>query len=298
MIVVVWVGVVIMIKVRVVRKMFVKMVKCVDVLVRKGLKIMGVLERNFMCKFSCSIVDFFIVMDVMEVVCKVEVVGEYIIYMEVGQSGIVVFQVVQCVFVEIMWKDVMGYMVVLGLFVLCVWIVWFYGEWYNVDLKFEWIVVIFGSFLVFLLVFMVFFDVGDIVVIGVSGYLSYCQILKVLLFNLLDLCFVLENWFQFVLDDFVDLDIVGLMVVFLVNLIGMMLDKFVMQVLIDVIYVKGVSFISDEIYYGIEYEVKVVMVFELIDDCYVINFFLKYFLMIGWWIGWMVVFEDYVCMVE
>ena len=77
-----------------------------------------------------------------------------------------------------------------------------------------------------------------------------------------------------------------------------MLDRSAMQALIDATHAKGASFISDEIYHGIEYEAKAVTALELTNDCYVINSFSKYFSMTGWRIGWMVVPEDHVRTVE
>ena len=61
---------------------------------------------------------------------------------------------------------------------------------------------------------------------------------------------------------------------------------------------KGAAFISDEIYHGIEYEKKAVTALEITDDVYVINSFSKYFSMTGWRVGWMVVPEDHVRVVE
>ena len=50
----------------------------------------------------------------------------------------------------------------------------------------------------------------------------------------------------------------------------------------------GASFISDEIYHGIEYEAKAVSALEISDEAYVINSFSKYFSMTGWRVGWVV----------
>merc|ERR1712035_111465 len=55
---------------------------------------------------------------------------------------------------------------------------------------------------------------------------------------------------------------------------------------------QGASFISDEIYHGIEYDSKAVSALEISDACYVINSFSKYFSMTGWRVGWMVVPES------
>ncbi len=71
-----------------------------------------------------------------------------------------------------------------------------------------------------------------------------------------------------------------------------------MRALIDATKEAGASFISDEIYHGIEYEKKAVTALEITDEAYVINSFSKYFSMTGWRVGWMVVPEDHVRVVE
>ena len=50
--------------------------------------------------------------------------------------------------------------------------------------------------------------------------------------------------------------------------------------------------------HGVEYEKKAVSALEITNDAYVINSFSKYFSMTGWRVGWMVVPEDHVRVVE
>lgn len=251
-----------------------------------------------MRKSSRSTVDPFIVMDVMEAARKAEAAGKHIIHMEVGQPGTAAPERAQRVLAETMRKDAMGYTVALGLPALRNRIAQLYGDWYNVDLNPERIVVTSGSSSAFLLAFTALFDAGDTVAIGAPGYPSYRQILKALSLNPLDLPASPENRLQPVPEDFADLDIQGLMVASPANPTGTMLDKPAMQALIDATQDKGASFISDEIYHGIEYEAKAVTALDLTDDCYVINSFSKYFSMTGWRIGWMVVPEDHIRTVE
>jgi aspartate/methionine/tyrosine aminotransferase len=56
----------------------------------------------------------------------------------------------------------------------------------------------------------------------------------------------------------------------------------------------GVTFISDEIYHGLDYRGPSVSALELTDDAIVINSFSKYHCMTGWRIGWMVLPEMHV----
>jgi len=53
----------------------------------------------------------------------------------------------------------------------------------------------------------------------------------------------------------------------------------------------GVTFISDEIYHGLDYRGPSVSALELTRDAIVINSFSKYYCMTGWRIGWMVLPE-------
>jgi aspartate/methionine/tyrosine aminotransferase len=99
-------------------------------------------------------------------------------------------------------------------------------------------------------------------------------------------------------DDFAGLDLAGLMVASPANPTGTMLNRESMAALIDAAQGQGAAFISDEIYHGIEYEAKAVTALELTDDCYVINSFSKYFSMTGWRVGWMVVPETHVRVLE
>ena len=90
----------------------------------------------------------------------------------------------------------------------------------------------------------------------------------------------------------------GLLVASPANPTGSMLDKNSLENLINAAKENNVSFISDEIYHGIQYEHNPTTAIEITNDCYVINSFSKYFSMTGWRIGWMVVPEDHVRQVE
>ena len=77
-----------------------------------------------------------------------------------------------------------------------------------------------------------------------------------------------------------------------------MLDRPALASLIEASAECGASFVSDEIYHGLDYGFRPVSALEITDDAYVINSFSKYFSMTGWRVGWMVVPEDHVRSVE
>ncbi|MBM1309682.1 aminotransferase class I/II-fold pyridoxal phosphate-dependent enzyme [Sulfitobacter mediterraneus] len=245
-----------------------------------------------------SAVDPFIVMDVMQAASAAEAAGRHIIHMEVGQPGTGAPKGATAALAKAMDEGPLGYTVALGLPALRARIAQMYGEWYNVDLDPSRVVITPGSSGGFILAFTALFDTHDKVGIGAPGYPSYRQILRALGFDPIDLPAQLENRYQPVPADFADMDLAGLLVASPANPTGTMLDKPAMGALIDACAAQNAAFISDEIYHGVEYEKKAVTALELTDDCYVINSFSKYFSMTGWRIGWMVVPEDHVRVVE
>ncbi|NOR31442.1 MAG: aminotransferase class I/II-fold pyridoxal phosphate-dependent enzyme [Sulfitobacter sp.] len=245
-----------------------------------------------------SQVDPFIVMDVMQAAAAAESAGRHIIHMEVGQPGTGAPSGATAALARAMDQGALGYTVALGLPALRARIAQMYGEWYNVDLDPNRVVITSGSSGGFILAFTALFDTGDKVGIGAPGYPSYRQILKALALDPVDLPTSPDNRYQPVPTDFAGMDLKGLLVASPANPTGTMLDRPAMKALIDATQGQGASFISDEIYHGIEYEKKAVTALEITDDAYVINSFSKYFSMTGWRVGWMVVPEDHVRVVE
>ncbi len=251
-----------------------------------------------MKKSERSNVDPFIVMDVMEAARKAEEDGKKIIHMEVGQPGTPAPRIANEAITEALKNDNLGYTVTLGLPQLRSRISRLYGEWYNIDLNPERVVVTTGSSGGFILSFATLFDVGERVGIGSPGYPSYRQILKAQNLIPINIETEIQNKYQPTPDDIKKNNLNGLLVASPANPTGSMLDKTSLTKLIECSKENNVSFISDEIYHGIEYESKAVSALEITNDCYVINSFSKYFSMTGWRIGWMIVPEDHVRQIE
>jgi len=245
-----------------------------------------------------SNVDPFIVMDVMEAARRAEEAGRHIIHMEVGQPGTGAPKGATKALTAALDNDALGYTVALGLPALRRRIARLYGEWYGVDLNPERVVITPGSSGGFLLAFTALFDTGDRVGIGAPGYPSYRQILSALDLVPVDIQSAPENRLQPVAADLIGKNLKGLLVASPANPTGTMLDRAAMGGLIEAADAQGASFISDEIYHGLEYEAKAVTALELTDEAYVINSFSKYFSMTGWRVGWMVVPEDHVRVLE
>ena len=243
-------------------------------------------------------VDPFIVMDVMEAARQAEAAGRHIIHMEVGQPATPAPLGARNALRDSLNATAMGYTVALGLPELRGKISELYGEWYDVDLDSNRVIVTSGSSAGFLLSFTSLFDAGDRVGIGAPGYPSYRQILKALDLTAVDIPTSSENKFQPHPSDFEDLSLNGLLVASPSNPTGTMLTRRELGALIEATERSEAAFISDEIYHGIEYETKAVSALEITNNCYVINSFSKYFSMTGWRVGWMVVPENHIRQVE
>ena len=243
-------------------------------------------------------VDPFIVMDVMENARKAEEKGEDIVHMEVGQPGTPAPTEAQRQLIEKMKNDSMGYTVALGIPELRKRISQLYGDWYNLDLNPDRIIITSGSSAGFILSFSSLFDAKDRVGICSPGYPSYRQILKAQDLETVLIETKFENNFQPFASDLKGLNLSGVLIASPANPTGSMLNYNQLESLILSSLEQDISFISDEIYHGIEYEKKATTALQITNQCYVINSFSKYFSMTGWRVGWMVVPEDHIRQIE
>lgn len=242
-------------------------------------------------------VDPFIVMDVMERARMAEASGRSIIHMEVGQPGTPAPKGALEALGAAMRGQALGYTVALGLPELRARIAGLYKTRHGIDLNPDRVIVTAGSSGAFLLAFTALFEAGDTVGLGDPGYPSYRQILKALSLTPVGIPTRLEDRLQ-PTPDVLPSDLNGLIVASPANPSGTMLDRPALAALIEATQASGAAFISDEIYHGIDYERPSVSALEISDDVYVINSFSKYFSMTGWRVGWMVVPEDHVRLIE
>jgi len=243
-------------------------------------------------------VDPFIVMDVMENARIAEETGRKIIHMEVGQPSSAAPSGALERTSHMIKSNPLGYTVALGLPELRKKISDLYGRWYNLDLDPARVIVTSGSSGAFILSFIALFEERARVGIGAPGYPSYRQILRSLGIFPVDIMTNLENKFQPTTNDVLSNNLDGLLVASPSNPTGTMLSKDELTDLVDASHSIGANFISDEIYHGIQYEKKAVSALEVTDECYVINSFSKFFSMTGWRVGWMIVPQNHIRIVE
>lgn len=246
---------------------------------------------------SRGMVDPFIVMDVMEAARAAEAAGRHIIHMEVGQPSTPAPAAARAALARAMEEDALGYTVALGLPALRAGIARHYGEWYGVDLDPARVIVTSGSSGAFLLAFAALFDAGDRVALGEPGYPSYRQILRAMSVTPVGIPTKPENRYQPRPGEVPD-GVQGLIVASPGNPSGTMLSRGELAALAGLCAARGIAFISDEIYHGLQYDRPAVTALEVTDEVYVVNSFSKYFSMTGWRVGWMVVPPAHVRVVE
>ena len=244
-----------------------------------------------------SEVEPFIVMDVMEAAARAEADGRHIIHMEVGQPGTPAPQGAREALARAMEQGSLGYTVALGLPALRSRIARDYGERHDIEVSPERVVITSGSSAGFILAFTALFDAGDRVALGAPGYPSYRQILKALDLVPVEIETDVKDRYQPVPGNLPD-NIQGLIVASPANPSGTMLDRSALSALIDAAAARGASFVSDEIYHGLDYGFRPVSALAITEDAYVINSFSKYYSMTGWRVGWMVVPEAHVRAIE
>jgi len=188
-------------------------------------------------------------------------------------------------------EDPLGYTEAFGLLSLRRRISDYYRRAQNLAVDPERVVVTTGSSGGFVLTFLAAFDPGDRVVIADPGYPGYRNILLALGIEPVSLPTGPDTRFQptpALLDKIAD-PIGGLIIASPSNPAGTMLSEAELMALAHYCKARGIRLISDEIYHGISYGMKVVSALHFNDDAVIVNSFSKYYSMTGWRIGWMVV---------
>lgn len=245
-----------------------------------------------------SQVSSFLVMDIMREASLLEADGNHIIHMEVGQPSTGASKEALLELRKKMLTDNLGYSLALGLPELRKGISKLYKNRYQLDIEAERVIITSGSSAAFILAFTAFFDCGDNVLVGEPGYPSYKNILKSL--NLLPELTLTNSSskFQLTKDDILKSNSKGVLIASPSNPTGTSLKASELKSLINAAKQRNMTFISDEIYHGLNFDSKDTTALEFDNNSVVINSFSKYYSMTGWRLGWMVVPKEAVRTIE
>ena len=236
-------------------------------------------------------IDPFIVMDVMRAASALDVAGEDIVHLEVGQPSTAAPALVREAAVAALQTNKLGYTDAFGIAPLRERIAAHYQDFYGVTVDPAGVIVTTGSSGGFLLSFLAAFDVGDRVALAAPGYPAYSNILSALGVEPVIIETGLEDRFQPTPELLAKVagKLDGLIVASPSNPTGTMVGKPEMEALVAYCRDNGMRLISDEIYHGITYGDESVTAAAFDSEAVVINSFSKYFSMTGWRLGWMIV---------
>ena len=144
-------------------------------------------------------------------------------------------------------------------------------------------------------------DAGDSILLTDPGYPCNRNIAKVLAVDSIDVPVTAESSYQLNASHVAEhwqARTRAAMVASPSNPTGTIVDRDAMKALTEAVADTGGHLIVDEIYQGLVYDADEYTALSLSDDVFVVNSFSKYFGMTGWRLGWMVVPENYVDMVD
>jgi len=242
----------------------------------------------------------FMAMDVMRRANALQAQGRSVLHLEAGQPGTPAPNGVLAAAEAAIADHPIGYTDAFGTLRLRERIARHYDERYDVTVPPSRIAITGGSSGGFLLSFLSAFDVGDRFALASPSYPAYRNILSALGIEAVVLESGPEHRFQPTVELLEGLDrpIDGLIVASPSNPTGTMLDRESLSTLMEWCAQRGVRFVSDEIYHGIQYGEAPTSALQLRSDPIVVNSFSKYYSMTGWRLGWMVVPEDLLRPVE
>jgi aspartate/methionine/tyrosine aminotransferase len=239
-----------------------------------------------------SDVPAFMVMDVMAAAARIEKEGGRVIHMEVGQPAAPAPGCAISAARAALTSGRIGYTETLGIAPLRARIARHYRETYGIDVDLQRVAVTTGSSAAFTLAFLALFEPGDRVAVALPGYPPYRHILSALGCTPVMIETVqATRWAitpEMLIAEHRKAPLKGVLVASPANPTGTMMPAQSLRDLAAAAESEGISFISDEIYHGLDYAFSAESAVKLSDTAVVINSFSKYFCMTGWRIGWMV----------
>lgn len=260
--------------------------------------------RRAASKFASarSEIPSFIAMDMMRAAAALEAEGRSVIHMEIGQPGTPAPAAAIDAAQQALKTEMLGYTNALGIDALKEGIAASYASRYGVAVDPARVIICTGSSAAFMLAFLAVFDAGDAVALPSPGYPCYRHILSTLGCRSPLIETGPETRFMPTVEAVQALDrehgLSGMMLASPANPTGTMIERSRFKELADYTERQGLWLISDEIYHGLTYGPPESTALEFAERAIVINSFSKYHSMTGWRIGWLIVPEPFVRVVE
>jgi aspartate/methionine/tyrosine aminotransferase len=169
-----------------------------------------------------------------------------------------------------------------------------YAETYGVEVSPERIVLTCGASPALVLALTTNFDPGDRIALARPGYTAYRNTLKALNLVPQEIPCGADVRYQLTAQALAALEPApaGVLLASPANPTGTLIAADEMAAIAAVCRQRGIRIISDEIYHGLTYVGQARSMLEFEPACLVVNSFSKYFSMVGWRIGWLIVPPD------
>jgi aspartate/methionine/tyrosine aminotransferase len=166
-----------------------------------------------------------------------------------------------------------------------------YAETYGVHVDPDRFILTCGASPALLLALISSFSPGDRVALARPGYVAYRNTLKALRMVPIELPCGIETRFQLTAAMLAALDPApaGLIVASPANPTGAIIPADELAAIAKVCRERGIRIVSDEIYHGLSYVGPTHSMLEFEPGALVVNSFSKYFSMVGWRLGWLLV---------
>ncbi|PWB89475.1 1-aminocyclopropane-1-carboxylate deaminase [Methylocystis sp. MitZ-2018] len=234
----------------------------------------------------------FMAMDVLRDAKALERAGRSIIHLELGEPGVAAPRRVREAAAESLAHGVIGYGEALGDAPLRDRIARHYRERYGVDVTPDRVIATTGSSGGFLLAFLAAFDPGARIAVTAPGYPAYANILSALGLEPVLLDVGHETRFA---PTAAMLEAAhrggklhGALFMSPANPTGAMIARDELARICAFCDEAEIVLVSDEIYHGLEYEMRPETALRFSQRALVINSFSKYYAMTGWRLGWLV----------
>lgn len=171
-----------------------------------------------------------------------------------------------------------------------------YRESYAVEVAPERIVLTCGASPALLLALMSRFAPGDRIAFARPGYVAYRNTIKALYLQGIELACGAADRYQLTATALVAIEPApaGVILASPANPTGTIIPADELAAIAAVCRQRGIAIVSDEIYHGLSYGEPARSILEFAADALVVNSFSKYFSMVGWRLGWLLVPQDHV----
>lgn len=236
----------------------------------------------------------FLAMDILKRAKTLEAQGRSICHLEIGEPG----QPPAPKVIEAVARALpspQGYTNAKGLTELREGLARYYESQHGVGVDPDLILATMGSSAGFILAFHTAFKPGARIAITRPGYPAYVNTILGLGFEVVEIEVSPANGWRLtgaeIAEAYASRPFDGLLFASPANPTGASVDRAQLADIVTTCARLGVTFISDEIYHGLDYRGPSVSALELTRDAIIINSFSKYYCMTGWRIGWMVLPE-------